>query len=589
MNGRLRVTATLAMALFLLLTSLSQTAKNVFVLHMENSRLPANIAAAKAIQETVNQDVGNQVFEEYMDENRLGTDYPALAERIRQKYAQRKMDVVITFGPPALSFMLQYGERLFPATPIVFSGTDSRVLPPTLPRTVTGVGGSLSYSDTVDLILKLQPDTRQVFYVAGSTPAEISRREGAEREFKPYSGRLSFTYLNDLSLPRLLDRLGQLPSHSVVLFSTYLRDASGQPYIPARVCPLVVDSSSVPVYGTFSTFLGCGIVGGSLIDLESSARKAATLALRVLHGESVADLHIEPGPPNELAVDWRQLKKWKIPESRLPAGTIVEYREPNIWEAHKKLVLAAVVILSLQSALIVLLVIQTRRQKRSELAVRNLTRRLIDANENESRRLARELHDDIAQRLSLAMIQLDLFGGQLSVDAVKDRTDLDSSIQNLHSLVSDVHNLSHRLHFAHLEHVGLKTAITELCRQISHSYGLEIDLQIDAGPPRLAQDVSLCFFRVAQEALNNVVKHSKSNTAQLTLNQKPGLLRMQIRDLGVGFKTSHAADGLGLSAMQERLASLGGRLCVESEPDVGTLVIAEAPMPLRNETQDDEL
>jgi signal transduction histidine kinase len=253
------------------------------------------------------------------------------------------------------------------------------------------------------------------------------------------------------------------------------------------------------------------------------------------------------------------------------------------------LILATVAILLLQSALIALLVIQVRRRKRSEGVVRQLTRRLIDANENESRRLARELHDDIGQRLSLAVIQLELFGGQLPVDAGKNRTDLDSSIQNLHSLVSDVHNLSRRLHFAHLEHVGLKTAIAELCRQISHSYGLEIDLQVDEAPPRLAQDVSLCFYRVAQEALNNVVKHSNSNTAELILNQKPGLLRMQIRDLGVGFKTTHAADGLGLLAMQERLASLGGRLSVESEPNVGTLVIAEAPIPLPNKTQDGEL
>jgi signal transduction histidine kinase len=263
----------------------------------------------------------------------------------------------------------------------------------------------------------------------------------------------------------------------------------------------------------------------------------------------------------------------------LPAGTIVRYREASAWEAYKKLVLAAVAILLLQSALIALLVIQTRRHKRSELAVRNLTRRIIDANENESRHVARELHDDIAQRLSLALLELDLFGNQLPAEGLKNRTDFDSSIRHLNELVSDVHNLSHRLHSSNLELVGLQAAIKELCQQISHSYGLEIDFQTDGAPGRLPRDVSLCFYRVAQEALNNVVKHSDSNTAQLTLSEKSGLIRMQVRDSGVGFKVANAAIGLGLTAMQERIGTIGGRFSVESKPGEGTLIIAEATIP----------
>jgi signal transduction histidine kinase len=580
MKAGLRAAVALVASIVLPSTSICQNAKNIFVLHMENSRVPGNIAAAKAIQDTLGRDVGNQVFEEYMDENRLGTDYPVLAERIRQKYAGRKMDLVMTFGPPALTFMLQYGEKLFPAAPIVFSGVGSRGLPPRLPQNVTGVLSSFSYTETVDLILRLQPDTHWVFYVAGATPGEISRRNYAkQQEFKPYAGRLEFIYLNDLPLPQLLDRLGQLPSHSVVLFSTFFRDASGQPYITARVCGLLVVSSNAPMYGTFSTVLDCGIVGGSLVDVESAARRGAELALRVLDGKDVANLPVEPAPPNQVVVDWRQLKKWNIPESRLPAGAVVKYREPSAWETYKKLVLAAVAILLLQSALIALLVIQTRRQKRSELAVRNLTRRLIEANEEESRHLARELHDDIAQRLSFALVRLDLFGSQLPPEDGKNRSDLDSSIRNLDALVSDIHNLSHRLHSSKLQHLGLRAAITELCQQVSDSYGLEIDFQTDGTPVRLPQDVSLCFYRVAQEALNNVVKHSESNRAQLKLIHEAGLLRMQIRDSGIGFKVADAAVGLGLTAMQERVNGIGGRLSVESKPGEGTVVIADAKIP----------
>src|SRR5262249_16943945 len=151
----------------------------------------------------------------------------------------------------------------------------------------------------------------------------------------------------DLPLSQLLSRLGQLPSHSVVLFSTFFMDARGQPSIPQHVCPLVVDSSNAPVYGTFETLLGCGIVGGSLLQVEASVGKAGGLALQVLNGKNVASLTVESAPPNKLAVDWRQLKKWNIPESRLPPGTAVMYRELSAWELYRKYVWVGIAILAI--------------------------------------------------------------------------------------------------------------------------------------------------------------------------------------------------------------------------------------------------
>ncbi len=578
MKAWLRVAAIVA-AILLPLSSQCQRTKNILVLYRENPRLPGNIVATKAIQETIGQNLQYQIFDEYIEETRLETDFQTLAERIRQKYAGHPIDLIMTVGPRPFTFIRQYGEKLFPSVPIVFSEVDLRFYPATLPPNTTGVNSSFDLSGTVDLILRLQPDTREIFYIGGASPAELMLRDEAKREFKPYADRLSFTYLNDLPLVTLLDRASQVSNHSVLLYTNFLRDASGQSYLTSSVCPSIVASSHVPVYAIFDTFMGCGVVGGSLSQVEASAQQAARLALRILHGANISHLPVEPGPPNRVFVDWRQLQKWEIPENTLPAAAVVMYREPSLWDTHKRAILAAAAVVLLQSALIVLLVAQMQRRKRSEQIVRQLTRRVINASEDERRRIARELHDDIGQRLSLAVVQLDLFRGQAAAEALRNRTDLDSSIENLSSLVSDVHDLSHRLHSSKLEHIGLTASIRDLCRQISQSYGLEIDFYGDGVRERFTHDISLCFYRVAQEALNNVVRHSESNRAQLTLSERPGILRMQVQDSGVGFKVANASAGLGFSAMQERLGSIGGRLSVESEPGRGALVIAEAPIP----------
>ncbi len=278
--------ASILATIILPLSAPSQKTKNILVLHMESPRLPANIVAAKAIQETIGQDLRYQIFDEYIEETRLDIDFQTLAERIRQKYAGQRIDLLLTVGPRPFSFLLQYGEQLFPSVPIVFSEVDLRFYPPKLPPNVTGVHGSFvpNFSHTVDLIMRLQPDTREIFYIGGATSNELLLRNEAKGEFKPYAGRVAFTYLTDLPFASLLDRVGQLPSHSVILFSTFLRDSSGQTYVTANVCPSIVASSNTPVYSIFDTVIGCGIVGGSLFQVEASARQAAKLALRILAG-----------------------------------------------------------------------------------------------------------------------------------------------------------------------------------------------------------------------------------------------------------------------------------------------------------------
>jgi signal transduction histidine kinase len=205
----------------------------------------------------------------------------------------------------------------------------------------------------------------------------------------------------------------------------------------------------------------------------------------------------------------------------------------------------------------------------------NLTARLINVAEEERRHLARELHDDIGQRLSLLTVTLDILKNDLGAEE-SIREKVEHALRELKDLAQDIHNLSHRLHSSKLQHLGLPAALKEVCRQIGGQHRVAIDLQTSEACPTLSDDVSLCFYRVAQEALNNAVKHSRSDRVEVRLDSAQDRVRLQVKDFGIGFDPTLRSDGLGLATMHERLGMVGGTLSIKSSIGKGTDLRAEA-------------
>ena len=216
-------------------------------------------------------------------------------------------------------------------------------------------------------------------------------------------------------------------------------------------------------------------------------------------------------------------------------------------------------------------------QERAHQELRQFTPRLIAAQEDEKRRISRELHDDIAQRLSLLRIELGCLERVLSPDETAGRSEIHKLEGELDQLVSDVHNMSHNLHSSHLEHLGLSGALKQLCRQLAAQHGIAINLSTEQLPEILPDPVQICFYRVAQEALSNAGKHSKSSKIDVGVFCDGRLLRMRIRDFGVGFDPSVRGNGLGLVTMQERLRMIDGVLRFNPVPE-GTEVEAEVKL-----------
>jgi PAS domain S-box-containing protein len=215
------------------------------------------------------------------------------------------------------------------------------------------------------------------------------------------------------------------------------------------------------------------------------------------------------------------------------------------------------------------------RSAKGEL--QHLAAQLIRAQEEEKQRIARELHDDFGQRLSLLAMELDLIIQDQPVVAPPNRGNLSSLLEQLNELASDIHDLSHRLHSSKLQHLGLSPALADLCRQLS-AKGFKVKLDVEEVAGTLSQEIAMCLYRVAQEALNNAMKHSRTSQAAIRLTGRNGLLRMTVKDGGVGFDPKTAAAGLGLASMRERLRVLDGMLVVSSSPGDGTELVAEVPL-----------
>jgi len=216
-------------------------------------------------------------------------------------------------------------------------------------------------------------------------------------------------------------------------------------------------------------------------------------------------------------------------------------------------------------------------RRRTEESLRDMGGRMIHTQEDERRRIARELHDDIGQRLTMV---------ELHLETAADDCDssLKARLSELHAQVSDIskaaHEMSLGLHPSYLEHLGLAAALRRLCHDIGREGSVEILLKAESLPERLPPEISLCLFRVTQEALQNVVRHSTARTGMVSLKVTGGRLLLSIVDDGVGFAVARqATSGLGLTSMRERLRSLGGTLEIASERMKGTRIDVSVPLP----------
>lgn len=347
--------------------------KRVLALYWYGPDHPVTRTFDQQFQSVLKSQGGGEVvrYAEYLEPGSMPGDQQdqIIRDYLSRKYADRKIDVLFAWGPGSVEFLLKHHDVLFPDAPITFYASSLEAIKHIPAPPLTGVLNTDAYEKTLDLALSLHPDTTEVFVINGTANHDKSVEREVAPQFARFLDRVKITYLTDLPLGQLLATVKSLTGGSLIIYSRQAHeDPSGllQPF--DFLAPISV-AATVPIYAPWRSYVGSGNVGGIVDDPIAGATKAAQIVLRVARGARPEDVPTDRVPTSPL-FDARQLTRFGISESSLPAGSVVLFREPTLWTRYRSYIIATGVLLALQTLLIAGLLVQRARRRRIEAALR---------------------------------------------------------------------------------------------------------------------------------------------------------------------------------------------------------------------------
>lgn len=590
--------------------------KRVVVLYWDNKDFPGNMRFEESFKTRLQLDRREDVeyFPEYFELSRFPEEKQILSFRdyLHSKYANRRADVVVASADGPLKFLLEHRADLFPNTPIVFVAND----PPTPEALAAGAGATgihyqNAYRDTLDLALRLHPETQQVFVVSGSAERDRRFERAAQQELAGYD-QVEITYLTDLPLPQLIDTTRSLAARSVILYARQQSlNEQGKLLDSYEVLARIAPESAAPIYGFGTVMLGSGIVGGYLQGPEMNGAKTAELVTRILGGARARDLPVEQAQRVPM-FDWRQLRRWNVSERNLPPDSVVRYREFTFWELYKWRIAGAIAFMFLQTAFIVILLWERRRRRLAKEALDHLNAELEDRITTRTAALnakTRELETfaySVAHDLKAPLRGIDGYSRLLLEDHAAGLDDegrffletIHGSSEEMSQLIDDL------LEYSRLERreftaacVELGPLITEMVDQKKREVtGDPVDFVVHVNGGRVVADPN-GLTQSIRNYLDNAVKFtSKVSHPRIEIGAEETMKNflVWVRDNGVGFdmqdhdrifdifkrlnpSEEYPGTGIGLAIVRKAMERMGGRAWAESQPGEGATFFLEVP------------
>jgi signal transduction histidine kinase len=585
----------------------SATTRQVVLLFGGRVESPALAALAADITRTLRDGAADpvEVNIENLDLSQSASaSYKAtLRDFLHEKYLDRKIDVALAVMKPALDFLLDYGDAIFPGTSIAFCGLDrTDVASRPLPSSVNGVFARREFASTLELALRLHPHTEKVVVISGTSNFDVALLAEARKEFGGFEKRVSFTYPSELSLKDQLVQLSRLPERTVVLFMTFFRDGAGAPFAPQDAVEQVSAAANRPVYGFTDQVLGHGIVGGSLFSFAELGAETGKLISRILAASEHTQLLVDV--PRKLMFDWRQLQRWGIDENRLPRGSGIYFREPGAWEKNRWLFALVCAVMLLQGGLISGLLLERRRRIHYEVQASRRSAELAHANRvSMAGELTASIAHELNQPLGAILVNAETAGLLLKsstpdLDELRDiigdirRDDLRASdvIQHLRDMLKKVPSETRN---ADLNEIVRDTI--PLLTRLSTARQIRIDSTIVPAPLPiradrvLLQQVMMNLGVNAMDALSGAPRAER--TVTIATSRGADFALLSVSDTGPGidigklknvfepfFTTKPNGMGMGLSIARTIVETHQGKIWAENRQGGGATFYVELPL-----------
>jgi signal transduction histidine kinase len=346
----------------------------VLLIYQQQAETQPMLEFSQPLRETLENELEGSVefYQEALDLDRFSgreRSFP-LVRYFEEKYRRFPIDVVVPVGGRALRFAIDRLRPILPDVPIVFAlCAEPQTDPASLPENVTGrIASASRFEPTLWMARRLQPDAQRVVVIGGAGPNDSASVRAALSALAPLRDSLAIDVLQGMSLDALLPRLRQLEHRSIVIFANYRQDGHGLVFEPLDVVGSIARAASAPMYAQLQTYIGEGVLGGSVLRFDDEGRRTGGLVARVVRLRPGQRIPAVERVAKSFVADWRQLRRFGLSESRLPPGTEVLYREPTAWQRHRTVVLPTLGIIVAELFLIGTLLVERRRRKVAQKA-----------------------------------------------------------------------------------------------------------------------------------------------------------------------------------------------------------------------------
>ncbi|HMF23447.1 MAG TPA: sensor histidine kinase [Pseudolabrys sp.] len=583
--------------------------RRIYFLESLSPTLPAAVRTIDAFKKRLSEKTTEQfdIFIDYMELVRFPTQahVDRTVQYLSGKYREAPPDIVITLGRAALPFMAKYRDAIAPDVPIIMTSVPTRDARASNLQNVFSITTEYSFSKTIDLAQRLQPNARDLVVVGGASEYDRQWLDLARGELQQYSDRYTIKFIAELSYYETLEEVSRLPKDTIVMMSFFFADGAGQPQVSPEVAAKVAQTSPAPVYSPISTNLGTGIVGGYMDSWEEEGIAAADVAFEILSGRSPDTIPRENTPLHAYQVDERQLERWGMKKSRLPPGSTIRFHQFDAWEQYHWEILGMFAILLLQASVITGLVIERRRRRAAESQLRQRLLEILHLNRTA---LAGALSSSVAHELGqpLGAIQnyteaAIIYLKQTPPNLAKVEEIL-ASIQRdderAANIISHLRGLLKKRHEVEAQKFDLNEIINDTM-QVVGAEAIRNGVELEPYRSNGALPVRADRVQVQQVLVNlamngfDAMRGSKPGERNMVINTAcaDGSVEVTVADTGTGvppdklnkvfdafYTTKGNGTGLGLSIARMIVETFGGRIWAENRPSGGALFRFTLPL-----------